>query len=113
MILASNARQLATVNNSTIEQESAIISINIANAVRNNFMNCAVTSNTLTTIGNATVLGSVMTSDPTYYSMMLGIYSDQVREAELAAIINQFTSLGYTISQSSNDGFTFYWNISW
>lgn len=113
MILASTARQLSTINSSIVEQESAIISVNIADAVGSNQVSTVVSNTTITVIGNAFVTGSIMTSDTTYYQVLQGAITDLVKQSEMTAIVNQFTSLGYTISQPSADGLSFYWNISW
>lgn len=112
MFNATNARA-QTIDNATVETEIALLNLNVISAISTGNASCVVAGNTVTHISNTTVSGTPMTSTAGYYAAWQGIGTDTVKPAQMQAVIDNFTKMGYTISRQSWDGINIYWTISW
>jgi hypothetical protein len=112
MFNATNAR-IASVDSVVVETELALININIINAVDNNQTSVQIKGNTYTMVSGANIAGTPMTLDPNYYSTWQTTNSNLLCAAQMTAVINNFSALGYTVSRLSLDGTHISWQISW
>lgn len=112
MLTATNARS-QLIASAKVESEIAILNLNIIGAVTAGNTSVNVYNTTATTVANATVYGTPMTSNVNYYSVWQGVVVDNKRSAEMQTVIDNFTKLGYTISRKSTDGLYIYWQLSW
>lgn len=100
-----------------ITQEVFIILLNILNAIAFSMRSCTVSATTVTPVIGVDITGSIMTntdtSTETYYDVWQGTITDQVKTAQMEAVIKYFTKLGYSISRKSADSQTMYWSVTW
>ena len=112
MFNATNART-QTLDNQTVETEILLLNLNIMKAINAGNVTTQVTGNTYTFVNSANVAGTPMTLDPNYYSTWQTITANNVCSGQMQSVIDNFTTLGYTISRKSSDAQHIYWQISW
>jgi len=112
MFNATNAR-IASIDSVVVETELALININIVNAVDNNKTSVIIGGNTITVFGSNVIVGTPMTLDANYYSSWQTITANNLCSGQMQSILDNFNTLGYTVSRQSSDGTHIYWQISW
>lgn len=114
-LTAAAARQQSQ-NNRVIEEEIAIISMAIIDAIANNSFVATVSDTSTVTINGTTITSSTMTDgDATsqdYYKVWQGTVTDTVKSQQMNQVIRHFDGLGYTISRKSTTGTYFYWEVT-
>jgi hypothetical protein len=116
---ASDAR-LRAENDSLINSQVVIMELAILNAIANNQFSVNITNSSTVSINGTTITGSPMTMDNAtglaYWNVWQGNTTDNVKKAQMDAVINYFTGLKYSIVRLTAQGTTnsiFYWQISW
>lgn len=116
---ASEARDRAD-NDSVINSQIEIIKLAILNAIAANTFTTSVTHNSTVTINGTTITGSPMTMDNAtglaYWNVWQGNTTDDVKKAQMDAVIGYFEGLKYSITRLTANGTTnsiFYWKVSW
>lgn len=112
MFNAISAR-VASIDSVVVETELALINVNIINAVNNNQTSVQINGNTNTAFGANTVVGTPMTLDANYYSSWQTTTANNLATGQMAAVMTNFSALGYTVSRLSTDGEHISWQISW
>ena len=109
---ATQARSQA-VGNTTVLNEIHAIESAILQAVQASALRApAVGGDTTMT---ATTIGSALTTAQAYYNVWKGTVSDDTKSANMQAVIDNFSKLGYGIKRVTNDATTttFLWYITW
>jgi len=112
MFNATNART-QSIDNQTVETEILLLNLNIMKAVNSNNVTTVLSGNTVTQVSSANITGSPMTLDPNYYNSWQTITANNVCAGQMQSVLDNFNTLGYTISRQSYDGTHIYWQISW
>lgn len=110
---ATQARSQAVGNTTVLNEihaiESAVLQAIQASALRAP----AVGGDTTMT---ATTVGSPLTTAQAYYDVWKGTATDDTKSANMQAVIDNFSKLGYGIKRVSNEdtsNTTFLWYITW
>ena len=102
--------------NVIITQEVFLISIAIANAIKEHKRIAIINSDSLTSINNTSIVASPLTIDngyaEQYYTAWKTYNTDYERRYNMEQVELLFTKLGYNISKQDNDG-RFGWKVQW
>jgi GTP:adenosylcobinamide-phosphate guanylyltransferase len=116
---ASEARFRAE-NDSLITSQISIMEMAILAAIASNQFTVNVTHNSTVSINGTTITGSPMTMDTAtglaYWNVWQDNTTDNVKKAQMDAVINYFEDLKYSITRVTAQGTTnaiFYWQITW
>lgn len=113
--LTAAAARSQSQNNRVIEEEIAIISLAVIDAIANNSFTATVNDSSTVTLHGTTVTSSTMTSGDTdsqdYYKAWQGTITDNVKTQQMNQVIRHFDGLGYSISRKSTTGTYFYWEV--
>lgn len=116
---ATEARDRAD-NDSLINSQIEIIKLSILNAIASNLFTTTVTHNSTVSINGTTITGSPMTMDSAtglaYWNVWQGNTADEVKKAQMDAVISYFEGLKYSITRLTAQGTTnsiFYWRLTW
>lgn len=94
-------------------EEIALIELYISRAVFENKLSIDVTRNSTIDINGTEVTGTQLTNDITYHNVWQGAVTDEMKSAEMQAIINYFQNqLRYSITRISSEGYIT-WRLGW
>jgi len=110
MLTATQARAKAQ-NDIIIFNEVRNIEFAVLTAIANGQYQIEVIGTTMTDTTNNTTLAI----SREYFKVWQGITSSRSKDAQMGAVIQYFTDLGYTIDRKTNSltGDTFMWQVLW
>ena len=100
-------------NDYTVETEIYLLYVGILMSRDMGTTSFILNKDSETTVNEALVTGSPMTSDAAYYSVWQGTVVDNLKTIEMNKVIDYYKKLGYTINRKSDDMEHLYWQITW
>lgn len=108
---ASQARNQASVNTVVLSEIHAIENAVLAAIQAGTFVSPAIGNTTMT----STASGAPLALAQSYYNVWKGTVTDAAKLANMTAVVDHFSKLGYSIKRVVNGSTntTFLWYISW
>lgn len=114
LIFDSRAAKTNSVRmSSKVIEEIALLELHVVKAVQENKLSVEITNSSEIEINGVTVTGTQMTQDLDYYNVWQNTVQDELKQAEMQAIINYFSNqLRYSITRFDSATFMA-WRIGW